>query len=363
MKKILYVITKSNYGGAQRYVFDLATSIPKAEFDVAVALGGTGEKNANLGSLDSLLKERGIRTIFVRSFMRDISIMKEFGALFELIGVLRKEKPDVVHLNSSKAGALGSLASRIAGVPRIIFTIHGLPYDEKRSFLWRTVAMLGTRLTCFLSHIVITVTKDNQDRVPKSLLIYNGIAPIKFGSGEKIRSAFPQGSLVIGTIGELNNNKNQDLLIELAHTDNQLHFALVGEGEKRLELVTKIKKYNLESHVKLFGFVSAGEALRGFDIFILPSTKEGLPYVLLEAGLAGLPVIASNVGGIPEIIENEKSGILINPKNSSEIITAVSRLIKNPENRSGYGRELNRTVSTKFSFEQMVSKTLDVYRN
>ena len=125
-KKILYVITKSNWGGAQSYVYTLATAAKDAGADVAVAFGGTGGAGATTGRLELELQKVGIRTVFVKSFMRDISFFKEFRVLGELVRIFKTERPDIVHLNSSKAGGIGALAARLAGVGRIVFTSHGL---------------------------------------------------------------------------------------------------------------------------------------------------------------------------------------------------------------------------------------------
>jgi len=111
----------------------------------------------------------------------------------------------------------------------------------------------------------------------------------------------------VGTIGELTRNKNQIALIERAHTE-RIYAAIVGEGELRGALEAKIREYKLEDRVKLFGFMPAFEVLRGFDVFALPSLKEGFPYVLLEARQAGLPIEASRVGGIPEILDAADMG-------------------------------------------------------
>ena len=138
----------------------------------------------------------------------------------------------------------------------------------------------------------------------KTVRIYNGIdANMSFGSGEVIRNSFPKGVRITGTIGELNKNKNQITLINAARNEPALHIAIVGEGEHRKYLADKIKEYELENRVKLFGFMPANEVLRGFDTFALPSIKEGLPYVLLEARRANLPIIANRVGGVGEILD------------------------------------------------------------
>ena len=295
-RKVLYVITKSNWGGAQRYVFDLATNLPKQDFDVSVILGGDGLLAQKLQQE----KTSVYRSLFMQ---RDMSMLADIKSFFELYRLFKQIQPDVVHLNSSKAGGVGALAARMAGVKNIIFTVHGLPEDEPRGVLGRLLIKVATRLTFALCDKVITVSKDNQRRVRGSVLIYNGIGPIVFGTGDTIRSAFPPGVTITGTIGELNKNKNQVALIEEAKQNPNMYVAIVGEGEMRSKLERLINKYNLNNRVKLFGFLPAAEVLKGFDIFALPSLKEGLPYVLLEAKQAGLPIVANRVGGIPDILD------------------------------------------------------------
>jgi glycosyltransferase involved in cell wall biosynthesis len=302
-KKVLLVITKSNWGGAQRYVFDLATHLPREEFAVSVAFGQEG-------LLAKKLREADIPTFPIKSLERDVSFGGDIKSFFELYRLFKKELPDVVHLNSSKAGGVGALAARFAGIKTIVFTVHGLPWDENRSIFAKSAIYIATRLTFLLCHKVIVISQDNYHRTANCILcrrkirlIYNGIGPMQFGPGDAIRSAFPAGVKITGTIGELTANKNQIALIEQAKHDPTLSIAIVGEGELRKFLETKIKEYGLEARVKLFGFMPASDVLRGFDTFALPSLKEGLPYVLLEARMAGLPIVANRVGGIGEILD------------------------------------------------------------
>jgi len=310
--KIIYVITKSNWGGAQRYVFDLATSLPKDQFEAKVLFGGTGEADASYGMLATNLGIKGIPGIHLTSFMRDISISREWKTFRQLIEIFKKEKPDIVHLNSSKAGGIGALAARITRVPNIIFTVHGWPFLENRSVLVKRLIWLASWCTVLLCHKVICISEYDLKiarRMPfarkKVFRIYNGIAPMSLGSGEKIRSAFPHGVTITGTVGELTQNKNQVSLIEQAKNNPTMYVAIVGSGEDNEKLTKKIKEYGLENRVKLFGFVPASEALPGFDCFALPSIKEGLPYVLLEAKQVGLPIVANRVGGVGEILDTD----------------------------------------------------------
>jgi len=297
-KKILFVITKSNWGGAQRYVYDLATNLPQ-DYEPVVAAGGTGV-------LFEMLNKKGIRIITIPQLKRDISFFKEWSVFFFLCRLFWEERPEIVHMNSSKIGGEGALASRIAGVPKIIFTAHGWGFGEKRNVFWRSAVWLVSWATALLVHRVIAVSEYDKKCSPirsKTVRIYNGIEPMTFGSGEKIRNAFPAGTKIMGTIGELTKNKNQIALIEQAKNDPTMYVAIVGDGEDRQYLIKKIEEYGLETRVKLFGFMPASEVLRGFDVFALPSLKEGLPYVLLEAKAAGLPIVANRVGGVGEILD------------------------------------------------------------
>jgi glycosyltransferase involved in cell wall biosynthesis len=138
----------------------------------------------------------------------------------------------------------------------------------------------------------------------KAKRIYNGIdVHFPLASGERVRSLFPEGVRITGTIGELVKNKNQISLVEQAKNDPNMYVAIVGDGEDRTYLEEKIKTYGLGDRVKLLGFMAPSEVLRGFDLFALPSLKEGLPYVLLEAKAAGLPIVANRVGGVGEILD------------------------------------------------------------
>lgn len=375
MKKILFVITKSNWGGAQRYVFDLASGLSPESFDVAVAMGGTGEASTPPGKLHEKLLGAGVRTLFIPSFTRDISFVKEFRAFFELVRMFRSEKPHVVHLNSSKAGALGALAARLSGVPRVIFTSHGLAWDEDRNIIAKTLVYLTTRITFLLCHVVITISQDNYERAQKGFftkkkiqLVHNGLAPITFLSMQDARGVLgaPAEGVVIGTIAELTWNKGLHTLVRAVGTlkEKGLLFSvyIIGEGEERGFLETLIAEEKLTEHVHFTGFVSdAFTLMKAFDIFTLPSIKEGLPYVLLEAGQAGRASVATRISGSADIIEETVSGFLVPPKDEHALAEALSKLIQDAVLREQLGSHLESRVRGEFSLQHMVEKTLALY--
>ncbi len=303
-KKVCFVVTKGVWGGAGRYVYDLATHLPKEHFE-AVVIIGQGE------ALPEKLTKAGIRTIRLPKLKRDFSFFSAVTIGLKTLAILRTEKPDVLHLNSAKASGVGAVAGRITGVRKIIYTVHGFAFNEDRNIFSKVIIWFFTWLTMMLCHTVIVINKKEKAQAlampligqKKVVLIHNGIGPIEFGDGEIIRNAFPTDAKITGTVGELTANKNQIALIEEARQKPDMYVAIVGEGELRKELQKKIADYKLQDNVKLFGFMPAENVLKGFDVFALPSKKEGLPYVLLEARQAGLPIVASRVGGVPDILD------------------------------------------------------------
>lgn len=372
-KKILYVITKSNFGGAQRYVYDLASSLPKEKYEAVVAFGGTGAPGSSAGRLQEMLDEANIRTIFIKHFAYDIFLFKEVRALFELVAIFRREKPDVVHLNSSKAGGLGGLAGRIAHVPTIVFTTHGWAFNEPVPLYAKVFRWIVSLITALLSHKLISISHFEMSHAPLALdstVVHNGVAPFtplsKKEAREEIKKQFgiPAESFIFGTIAELHPSKGLDTLIGAAKSVPDAHFIVMGEGILREKLETLIKKCGLENRFHLVGFVtSARKYLKGFDVFVLPSKKEGLGYVLLEAGYAELPVVATTVGGIPEIINDGISGVLVPAYDPRSLAKTLTDLMEHPNTRDRYAEELHKKVTRYFNLRGMVKHTIAVYES
>ena len=374
-KKILYVITKSNWGGAQRHVYDLALNMPRDRYEVVVAAGGDGP-------LHEKLKSAGIKTIPIGALKRDANIFKDSFSFLNLFKIILSEKPDVLHLHSPKAGGLGAFSGRILRVPRIVYTAHGWTYKENRSGWQKFLIYTISWLTVIFSHKTIVVSRDDFEKSPKFLtdgkieMIHNGIAPFDcLPKIESRREIFGDGqiypnNLIIGCIAELHRNKGlgyairaiADIKSQNADKDRPIIFGIIGDGEERKNLETLIKNLNLEGSVYLTGHKESGQKfLPAFDLFIFPSLKEGLSYALLEAGSVGLPLIATSVGGAPDIITDMETGILIRPMDEKEIGNALRFFVQNPEKIAEFGGKLKKRISEKFSLNKMVEKTIEIY--
>lgn len=377
-EKILYLITKSNWGGAQRYVFDLACEAQKRDYTPLVGCGGTGP-------LTEKLQKQGIRVVQIKALQRDVHFLKEIISFFDIVKLIRTEQPHVVHVNSSKAGGIGALAARINRSPCIVFTVHGLPQREKRSWLSRTLIGIATWITAVISHKIITVTRDDAEVLRRQPFLKNKIAHIQLGiehtaiSRDKAQSyitgfldtadsrELPGDALWIGTVAELTNNKGHryalEALNQVIKKHPQLRYVLIGSGELEKELRTYVEKNKLENHVFFTGFVpNAASLYAAFDIYLATSTKEGLPYTILEALMTGTPVIATRVGGIPDVIEHTVSGHLINPESPDEITEALLKLIENTSYRVSLGKTAQDRANRLHNKEMMATETFRLYR-
>lgn len=377
--KVLFIITKSNWGGAQSYVYTLANRIRDKGYQVAVAYGGTGQQGAGAGRLATSLAEEHIVTHFIGSMVRDISFIAEWNTFQELYRLIKNEQPDVVHLNSSKAGIIGAFAARLAGVQRIVFTAHGWPHREPRLLPMRVLIWLASWFTVFLAHEVIVVSEQDYKTAPvwfsrkKLHVIHNGMDPFPLLPSSKARETLAALTTDLPVNGfwflmnaELHPNKAIDVAIrafsDLVPSTPDSVLVIIGEGQERTSLEALIQELGLVEHVFLLGFVpNAKTYLSAGDIFILPSRKEGFPLVLLEAGLAHLPIIAARTGGIPELIEDGQTGILIRPANQKDLAGAMARLHSDPSLATHLAQSLTDRIVKSFSETQMVEKTLDIY--
>ena len=381
--RILFVVTKSVLGGAQRYVYDLATSLPRDTYDVAVAFGGTGLPGSAPGILNDMLVGAGVRTIYIPQLGRDLNASSDKAAYQALRTLFEKERPDIVHLNSSKVGGLGALAARRAHVKKIIYTAHGWAFTEHVSPLARLIRLLLSYATILLSDTVICVSKS--DRLAAAWLpfaegrlrvIHNGIRGMASltREGARVTLFSPQeierhaNDLWVVSVAELTPNKNlfrSADAIALSNSDAKatpIFYTIIGMGEQHEALQEYLKKKGLAGSVHLAGFVPESRRyLAGFDGVLFASIKEGLPYAILEAGLAELPVVASRTGGIPEIIVHSETGLLIeNPRSAQEIATQLSRL-RDASTRARLKSGLRKRIESEFSFEEMRNETFALY--
>ncbi len=376
--KVLILITKSNWGGAQRYVYDLATNLPKDKFEVEVMSGGNG-------ILIERLIQAGINANGHLPIKRDVSVFEDIKVFFKLFKLLRQKKPDVLHVNSSKIGGVGALAGRLAGIKKIVFTAHGWAFNEDRNLLSKFFIKFLYWITILLSHNTISVSGTLQLQMmslpfinKKITVVHNGIKLepgfskvharnelAKFNSrfADMLKSKEMKDTIIVGSVGELHHIKGYEYAIRGLHELNKkILYLILGTGEDKDKLEKLISDLKMDSRVILMGFIpQASQYFKAFDIFLLPSLSEGFPYIALEAGISSLPIVASAVGGIPEIIEDMKSGILIQSKKFREIRHAIEFYITHKKVQKEHSTELNKKVLGSFTIDKMVEETISVF--
>jgi len=364
--KILFAITKSNLGGAQRYVLELATAAHKAGNDVLVVCGGHG-------ALVEKLQEASIDVRTISALGRDVSMFKDLASLRALRAVIKEFRPDAIQLNSSKIGGLGAVAARTTFPrPKIIFTAHGWAFNEDRSAPQRFVIKILHYITILLSDVTIAVSnamiapyKKWPFAASRMHVVYNGVPEFELISRDGARALFAQEGFdftafpfVVGMLSELHPIKGIDYAMRaIAHIPDA-SLVVCGEGLERKKLEKLRDELNLNDRVFFAGYVAdARTRLRAFDTFLMSSNSEAFAYAALEAGYAGVPTIVTRVGGLPEAV-TESHGYIVPPRNARAIADAIEEIRANPEAAAAKAELQAQRIRDQFSMENMKNETL-----
>lgn len=349
--KILYIITQSEGGGAQKYVLALAK-----HFKGMVAAGNESKKLF----LDAANLQ--LTTYNLQHLKRNINPWHDLRAIFEIRKLVKATYPDIVHLNSSKAGFLGSLAC-IKLKTKVVFTAHGFIFNEPMPALKKHFYILLEKIASRFRDFIIAVSKaDRQTALKYNIIsenkikiIYNGIPNTNFyeKNEAKLKLGLPQDKKIIGLVANPYPTKGVDIFKYQAKTFpiQGTYVAVIG---------TSSNEPIPENIGKDIGFKEdAFKYIKAFDVLEIPSRKEGFPYVALEAMQAGVPIVASDVGGIKEAIDT--AGILVEPENPKALADASAQIINNDQIKNQLSeRGLER--SKIFTEEKMLSETENVYK-
>ena len=356
--RVLLVITLAEVGGAQSYVASLLPALSE-HFDVVVAAHGDGP-------LREAASNGGVRFIPLRHVRRPIKPWRDVAGLFELVRLLRRERPEILHASSSKAGVLGRLAAVVAGVPIRIFTVHGwafAAYSGLVSWLYRWADRLMSPLTT----VTICVSENERTagleartcRADNTVVIRNAV---DVAAAPRSCHDRPRPRLI--AVGRLKAPKDFVTLIRALATlpAESFESLIVGEGPDRTAVEAEIRRLGLEERVRLAGERRDVPALlAASDIFVLSSESEGLPVSVLEAMAAELPVVASSVGGLPELVVDRETGILVPPGDARKLGAALGRLIDDRELRRRLGAAGRARAETVFDLGAFRRAHVELY--
>lgn len=368
--KVLHILT-TTAGGLGQSVLSLVQHLDRRKFDVTVAFGPGYP-------LDKKFSENGIRVVPVR-MERGLRWVNLVG-FWDLYRLLRSEQFDIVHTHAPIAGFLGRVAARLTGVGVVIFTLHGGSALNNQShlirFLSRRVETMLDRCTDYYVAVSDYVLKRFlQNEIASSdraTLIYHGIAepgrtdrPIDLSEKRKMLG-LSADKTVIGTVGLLEKQKGPEDFIRsiplVLHSFPECQFVLIGDGPLRGRLEDLAGQLGISRSVRFAGWRDdAAELMQILDIFCLPSLWESFGLVLLEAMAYAKPIVATDVGGIPDVILNGETGLLVSPRDPASLSKAMIYFLTHPEIALEMGRRGRARLSERFTLENMIQRYEDFY--
>lgn len=395
--RVLHVISDKNVGGAGRYVIYLLQQPAMREFDVEVACPSGGRLIEELSGL-------GIKVIPLSPACQDRSL--SLSGIRELYQIIKKNKYDIVHSHSSLSARV---AARLSGIRGVVYTRHGLggafgsdrvhPVpgsigpESRESRRWPggisgPASILG-RLTqrffsAYFADAIIAVSEAAAENLvrcgiipSKITVIENGVPvpllgdflDLEHGSepgGAITNEVTKERSLVVGTVGRLSPEKGHSVLIQAAaiirNRFPSCRFLIVGDGPLKDRLQNLAYDLGLEKEIEFIGYrPDVQPYLKSMDVFALPSYTEAMPLSLLEAMALGLPIVASKVGGIPEVIKDGYNGFLVEPGNEKDLADKIIRFLESPHVRKAMGQAGRETVESRFNVEIMTRKITELY--
>ncbi|MDD5546619.1 MAG: glycosyltransferase family 4 protein [Candidatus Omnitrophica bacterium] len=375
--KVLHVITRLDKGGSSENTLLTASGLDKGRFDVTLVFGKTNDPD---GRVRRALSDNGINYRVVPRLVRQVAPWSDLIAFLKLCAIIKKGNFDIVHTHTSKAGILGRWAAKLAGVKAIIHTPHGHIFYGYFGPARNRLFIILERLTARITDRIITLTQRGKDehvrfrisKADKFVPIYSGVELEKFidSNYDPARTreslGIPPNGPVIGTITRLEPVKGNMYFIEaipqVIRIFPDLKVIITGDGAQRRAIENRIKELSLSRNIILRGATNdAPRALSALDIFVLASLNEGMGRCLLEAMALSIPIIATDVGGVSEIVENGVNGILVPSKDAAALAQAIISLLRDKARAKEMGKAGKNKLNRFFSAKAMVEKIEALY--
>jgi len=383
--KVIHVITRFDKGGSAENTFLTVRGLDPEKYEVILIRGlarqspaGIPEARAIANNLEEAGKA-GVRILAIPELVRNIHPRDDLKALLKLVKIFRQERPHIVHTHTSKAGILGRWAARLSGVPVIIHTPHGHVFWGYFNRWETALYVFLERLTAAITDKIITLTEqENKDYLGRHIApagkfttIHSGVALERFINGRvdptdmKKELGIPANAFVVGTVGRLTAIKGHKYLIAAAQeallTTPGMIFVFLGDGNLLDVLKAQADEAGIRDNVRFLGWrQDVAGVMSTFDIFVLPSLNEGMGKVLVEAMAMGKPIIASAVGGIPDLVVHGKNGLLVPGADAEAIAGSIELLCRDPARRKIMG-EKGKVMAADYSAESMIRKIDRLY--
>jgi len=380
MIKIVRIIARLNIGGPAINAVLLTEGLDKDKFITCLV---AGKIDPSEGDMSYLAKEKNIDFILINELCRNINIIKDLKAFWKIYKIIKKEKPDIVHTHTAKAGTLGRLAAFLARVPIRVHTFHGHVFDGYFNSIATRVFVgvekaLG-RITTRVITVSNSVANDVSMRyniVPKEkvAVILLGFDLDRFLTADSRKGRLKQeldlanDCFLVGIVGRLVPIKNHKMFFDaikiLVANGIKVKALIVGDGQLRRELESYTEQIKIKNNILFLGWRKDLENIYpDLDVVCLTSLNEGTPVSLIEAMACGKPVVATNVGGVKDVVDEGKSGFLAPPGDVNCFADLLSGLLKNDAKRSAMGVYGRNSVMAKFTKERLVKDTKGLYEN
>ena len=368
--RVLHVAESAGWAGGEAYLVQLAAALDRQRFALAVVVPETGPLTERLAAL-------GVPIFVVPLHTRLLSPR----TLWVLVQVLRRERPMIVQSHGARTNVYAKIAARLVGVPVVLATVHNSLFDYEVGALRRQLYVAAERLTGSLAHRVVAVShavgRDlvTRYRLPAEqvVVIQNGIDPARFVPERPpaaVRAELGLGpdTRLVGLVGRLTRQKGADLLVaalpSLVTSWPQLRCLFVGDGMLGPELRRRAAALEVAPHCVFLGpRHDVADLVAILDLVVLPSRSEGLPFALLEAMALAKPVVATRVGGNPEVVEDGRTGLLVPPEDPVALARAVRFLLDHPAEAAAMGQRARERVLRDFSLTRSVGALQELYRS
>ena len=372
--KLLHLITHLPIGGAQDNTLYTVELLNKDKYDISLSCNLNGEL------VSRAKKVKHLKLYDVPNLRREVSIINDIRAFLYLYKLIKKENFTIIHTHSSKAGFLGRIAAMLNKTPIVIHTIHGFAFHDYMNSFKKNIFIYLEKLSAKWTHGLVTVSNLNKKKVvdlgiapiEKLKNIYSGIDLTLFinEKNDQFRKELNLDSnhLLLGSVGRLSNQKDPITMIEafciVIKRFPNAHLTLVGDGELRDEILIKIDQLQLNGRVHLTGNKNdPWKIYHSLDLFIMSSIYEGLGRSITEALSCGVPVVCTSVEGVPEIVRDNETGILVPPKDPSALATGIIKSLNDMDNARKMAEEGRKFVNENFDVKKMVDDIDTLYDN
>lgn len=377
--RIVHVITRLIVGGAQENTVLTCRGLVERGHEVTLI---AGEETGPEGSLWEQAERCGCKLIRLASLRRAARPLCDLRARCDLKRIFRREKPEIVHNHSSKAGILGRSAAAAAGVPVVVHTIHGMSFNRTQPWwiqaVYRTLERRAARHTTSLVTVADAMIEQSVAAgiAPreKFTTIRSGLETERFAPNAERRThhrrewGVGEDEIVVGTVARLFANKGYEEILQAmpdaVRREPRLRFVWVGDGANRGEYERRLQEIGMRERVRLLGLVRPEEVapiLTGFDMLVHASRWEGLPRAIVQALLTEVPAISFDNDGAPEVVRTGETGILVPFGDGSGLSNAIVRLAGDAEARGRMGAAGRRRCLAEFDWRRMVERLEALY--